>query len=198
MKGAPDNEGLHLSPPLRGGAGEYHRVIKKMIYIHGINHNTQHRGNGSDVEGASRLETFVEDFYGKKNISILGEEFSEEACEYSSVKSSVCLEISKRLPLLRHIYCDPSSSERQKLGIPSQDELVKQVKKDLGVKIFMGKESNDYYDRLRSQYHDIREMFWLAKLEPYKGKKILFVCGSDHVDSFSAMLLENDWMVDIV
>jgi hypothetical protein len=173
-------------------------VIQKMIYIHGVNHNTQHRGNSSDAESAIRLEIFVEDFYGKKNISIVAEEFSEEACEYSGVKTSVCLEISERYPLLRHIYCDPSSSERRKLGIPSQAELVKRVKKDLGVKIVMGKESNEYYDRLRSQYHDIREKFWLAKLEPYKGQKVLFICGSDHVASFSAMLLENDWTVDIV
>jgi len=171
-----------------------------MIFVHGVNHNTQHRGNGSDAEGASRLEILVEEFYGQKDISLVAEEFSEEACEHSGVKTSVCLEISKRLPLLRHIYCDPSSSERRKLRIPSQAALVKRVKKDLGVKIVMGKESNEYYDQLRSQYHDIREKFWLAKLEPYKdkGQKVLFVCGSDHVASFSAMLLQSDWTVDIV
>jgi len=169
-----------------------------MIYIHGINHNTQHRGKGCDSEGASRLEKFVESLCGEKGISVVAEEFSKEACEISDVKDSVCYQISKRLPPLRHIYCDPISSERSELGIPSQAELVERAKKELGVKIIMGKESNDYVDRLRAQYHPIKENFWLIKLEPHKGKNVLFICGSGHIDSFTAMLIKDGWEVEAV
>ena len=168
-----------------------------MIYIHGTNHNTQHRGTGSDPEGASRFEKLVESLCGEKDILVVAEEFSKEACEYSDVKASVCHQGANRLQL-RHIYCDPISSERTELGIPSQAELVERVKKELGVKIIMGKESNDYYDRLAAQYHNIREKFWLTKLEPHKGENVLFICGSDHIDSFAAMLTKDGWEVETV
>lgn len=168
-----------------------------MIYIHGINHNTQHRGKGCDPDGASELEKFLESLCGEKDISVVAEEFSNEACEYSDVKVSVCHQVANRLHLTP-IYCDPNSSERRKLGIPSQAELVKQAKKELGVKIIIGKESTDYYDRLAAQYHNIREKFWLTKLKPHKGENVLFLCGIEHVDSFTAMLIKDGWEVEPV
>jgi len=168
-----------------------------MIYIHGINHNTQHRGTGCDSEGASGLEKFVESLCGEKDISVVAEEFSKEACDKNGVKDSVCHQVANRLQLLP-IYCDPNSSERSELGIPSQAELVERAKKELGVRIIMGKESNDYYDRLRAQYDHIKENFWLKELEPYKGKNVLFICGSGHIDSFTAVLIKDGWEVEAV
>ena len=168
-----------------------------MIYIHRVNHNTQHRGKGSNLEGASMLESFVESICVEKGISVVAEEFSTEACEISDVDASVCHQVASRMQL-RHLYCDPISSERAKLGIPSQADLVAQVKKDLGVSVIMGKDSNEYYDQLAAKYHCIREHFWLAKLAPYKRDNVLFICGIDHIGSFSEMLAKHCWQLESV
>ena len=76
---------------------------------------------------------------------------------------------------LRHLYCDPDSSDRAKIGIPAQKEIVAQVKKDIGVNIIMGKTSNEYYDQLAAQHHNIREQFWLTKLASYQGDNVFFI-----------------------
>ena len=168
-----------------------------MIYVHGINHNTQHKGKGSDPKGASRFEIFVESLCGEKDITVVAEEFSTEACEKSDVEASICHQVASRIQLL-HIYCDPVLSERAELGIPSQAELVERVKKELGIKIILRKEINDYYDQLAAQYHDIREKFWLTKLAPHQSENVLFICGSDHIDSLAAMLVKHGWEVETV
>lgn len=168
-----------------------------MIYIHGAIHETQHRGKSCDPEGASRLEKLVESICSEKDISIVAEEFSKEACRCSDVKASVCHQVANRLQL-RPLYCDPISSERSALGIPSQKELVERAKKELGVKFIIGKENTDYLNRLAAQYHIIREKFWLKKLQPHKGKNVLFICGSSHIDSFTAMLIKDGWEVETV
>ena len=167
-----------------------------MIYIHEINHNTQHRGKVCDHEGANRLEELVESLCSAKGISVVAEEFSEEACQFNKVEASVCHHVVNRLgsPLL-HIYCDPNSSERECLGIPSQAEIDERVKEKLGVK-YIRKEDIDCCNRLAAKYHPIREEFWLTKLKPHKGTNVAFICGSDHIDSFAAMLTKNDWEVE--
>lgn len=168
-----------------------------MIYIHGTNHESQHTGTGSDPEGVIRLESFVKDFCVKMNISVVAEELSTEVCEISGVKSSVCYQIAHRMKLT-HIYCDPVSSERAKLGVPSQEELANQVHHDLGVTSIIGEESNKYFEQLVAKYHGIREKFWMEKLGPHKADNILFICGSDHKDSFAALLTKHGMKVEIV
>lgn len=53
--------------------------------------------------------------------------------------------------------------------------------------------------------HDRREMFWLEQLNGTTGQRVLFICGDDHVDSFSpklqaagfeAQVLSRDWGKD--
>ena len=152
---------------------------------------------GCDPEGARRLKTLVASLCGEKDISVVAEEFSKEACENSNVKASICHQVANRLQL-RHIYCDPISSERTRLGIPSQADLDERGKKELGVKYIMGKENIDYCDRLAAPHHPIREKFWLTKLEPHKDENVVFICGSDHIDSFAAMLTKNGWEMETV
>jgi hypothetical protein len=36
-----------------------------------------------------------------------------------------------------------------------------------------------------------REMFWLQRLQPCIGKKVLFICGSNHTESFCRMIRAN-------
>jgi hypothetical protein len=165
-----------------------------VLYIHGINHNTQHRGVGVDSAGADRFEALVDWVCQQNQIELIAEEFSLEACELSGVSASICAEYAVRNGL-QHLYCDPTLEERIQLGIPSQKELVTQVKAELGVKIIVGSEHNAYYDRVAAKYHPIREGFWLDKLSPYAERNILFICGSDHVESFSALLKASSWQV---
>ncbi|MFZ0448176.1 MAG: RpiB/LacA/LacB family sugar-phosphate isomerase, partial [Desulfatiglandaceae bacterium] len=156
--------------------------------IHGIDdHNRQHKGTGSDLEGASEFEILVETLCEEKDISVVAEEFSTEVCEYNNVEASICHQVASRMQL-RHIYCDPVSSERGELGIPSQADLVERVKKELGVRFIIVKKSKDYYDQLAAKYHGIREKFWLTKLAPHQGVEdddMNILCLGGHVVGFS-------------
>jgi len=167
-----------------------------MIYIHAVDHSAQHKGKDYDPVGASRLEKMLESLWGKKDISVVAEEFSEEACEKSTVKASVCKEVSYRLKL-QHIYCDPNSRERNELGIPTEAEIWIQAKIELSVQ-YIKKENFAYCDQLAAKYHLIREKFWLKKLERQRGENVIFICGHDHIDSFSTMLTKNGWEVETV
>jgi hypothetical protein len=96
---------------------------------------------------------------------------------------------------MQHLYCDPTSEERAHLGIPTQMELVNQVKAELGVSIIMGAENEAHYNRAAAQYSPVREQFWLGRLAEHRNKRILFICGSDHVETFNALLHKNGWQV---
>jgi hypothetical protein len=168
-----------------------------MLYIHGVNHNTQHFGSGHDVAGGKELSRFVRHLCCEREVAVIGEEFSEEACESNSVSASSCQVIAEELGLI-HVFCDPNSRDRELLGIPSQRQLVEEVKNELGLSVVMGPEPNALYDKKAAEYHCVRERYWLGKLNPYRPSTILFVCGSEHINSFSALLDEQDWPHEIV
>lgn len=70
-----------------------------------------------------------------------------------------------------HRFCDPTSSEKQALGI--EVDAKKETKSDW----------------------DKRERFWLSKIADCKQRRVLFVCGDNHYDAFAELLETNGFNV---
>ena len=129
------------------------------IYMVGVDHQVQHNGPTMIPE----REKAISDFYHfleatakELRISLMAEEFNEDALEISLATKSTVQQIAKRLGL-KHKYCDPTRNTRTQLGI--------------------------HNDR------DLREEYWLSCLnDAVEAERILFVCGADHLDTFSQKL----------
>ncbi len=103
-----------------------------MIYLIGVNHAVQDYKWSRDPKRGDLYEAltkefkaFLYDVINTHNITVLAEEYNEEALGRGYDKS-VLKDIAKSL-CLTHLYCDPKKKEREKLGIPSQEEIDKEV-----------------------------------------------------------------------
>jgi hypothetical protein len=158
-----------------------------MIYLLGVDHNSQHDGLGSDLAASNKLRKSLSMFAVESEIQMIAEEFSEEALySVSNGTCSTCRLVAEELGI-EHLYCDPNTEQRAKYGIPTQSELVEEVKNELGVKILFG-ESLQRYDEKHKKTFAKRESFWLNALKLHISKKIIFVCGINHIKSFSSLL----------
>ena len=164
-----------------------------MVYIHGINHNAQIRGDNGDPANADRLEAVVRGFCDEKRVAVIAEEYSIEGCKRYSVEESICCAIAREYGLV-HVYCDPTADERERIGIPSPDELNEQVTGKPNCSILTPKECGEI-DRLTAEHFPKREQFWAEKLVTFRGQDLLFVCGKDHVESFGGLLRRCGWEV---
>ena len=72
---------------------------------------------------------------------------------------------------IEHRFCDPDSSEKTTLGTEVDPQKETET------------------DRRK------REEVWLSRIADCKGRRVLFVCGDDHYDSFAQLLEENDFIL---
>ena len=162
-----------------------------MLYLLGVDHSAQHDGLSSDLAAANKLRESLLMNAIEYGIQIIAEEFSEEALyEVSKGTCSTCKSVAEELGI-QHLYCDPNTEQRAEYGIPTQSELVAKVKKELNVKILYGKSQRRYNEEHKKTF-DKKESYWLNALKPYISKKIVFVCGSSHIKSFSSLLSKSN------
>lgn len=99
--------------------------MTRKVYLLGVDHCIQHRHpNTMTDEKVKTLEEFfkyVNDQVQELSITILAEEFSQEACKKNLVDSSVIQEFSSELGT-KHIFCDPDSTERIRCNIVDDTE----------------------------------------------------------------------------
>lgn len=111
-------------------------------------------------------------FYLSKKIKELNIKFiSEEWFEDLLNKNNVKSTVPQDVAnkqKIEHVFCDPDKNERKRIGWFS--------KKD------------DY----------LREQYWLTKIKGETNGNIIFVCGSDHLESFNKLLLNNGFKSEIL
>ncbi|HPJ08654.1 MAG TPA: hypothetical protein PLB09_11545, partial [Deltaproteobacteria bacterium] len=98
---------------------------------------------------------------------------------------------------INHIFCDPTSKEREQLGIPS----CKQIRESLGIHIYLKPDQDKQIKLLEAEerkYWGIREKFWLKSLQNQYFTCCLFILGSSHVQSFKKLLNMNNIDVLVV
>jgi len=102
-----------------------HPIQVPMIYLVGVDHQVQHDGPTMIPEREKALSDFSH-FLGAKaielRISLMAEEFNEEAMKRNHATKSTVRHVAKCLGL-RHLFCDPTSIQRRDLGIHKDQNL---------------------------------------------------------------------------
>nr|VFJ54297.1 MAG: hypothetical protein BECKFW1821A_GA0114235_10472 [Candidatus Kentron sp. FW] len=136
-----------------------------IIYLIGVHHSIQH--DGGDLGNIPGLAALREQFryYLMKTleelgVSVLAEELNEDALAIFNTPESLARSIAGKSGV-SHVFCEPSWEMRKSLG-------------------FTGK--------LQRKHHVIRELFWYNKIVDYKGERIIFICGANHIPSFTALI----------
>lgn len=109
--------------------------------------------------------TMIFSFYLSKKIKELNVALiAEEWSVDSSRISNVKTTVPEDLAVkhnLAHLYCDPTDKERKEIG-------------------WLSKKDNP-----------VREKFWFDKMKLHIHQNMIFVCGADHLESFSQLLSDN-------
>ena len=132
-----------------------------------------------------QLKAYLEGLCRKFNIRAIAEEMNAEALSDLNTVSSIPQRVAGvlRIP---HRYCDPNRAERAKLDIRQENDIRKQA--------FLSNAalSESEIAACVAESHAKREQYWLMQLRNLNAWPVLFVCGADHVASFSELLaLEN-------
>jgi hypothetical protein len=147
-----------------------------LIFLIGTNHELQHdaparRARPEIVNPArDRFRSYLMEMASWTKVAAIAEEFAEEVLSHLRA-NSICCMVAHQMNIA-HKFCEPTTSERLKLGIPA-----------------FGTEGLPEDEKLKSD--QIRRAFWLDKLMHFDHRPALFVCGADHVDSFAKMLRDS-------
>jgi hypothetical protein len=156
----------------------------------GANHAHQLPGNPSGR--ADLFREFVAQQARACRVDLIAEEMSREAlAKWKVEKSSV--QAAAESVHVKHLLCDPDSAERKALGIPSYEEL----KAARGASHLSG-EDEELLKNDERTYWPIREKEWLKRVANINHRRVLFVIGPDHVESFSFLLQEACYRVQVL
>jgi hypothetical protein len=147
------------------------------IYLIGVYHNFQ-------TEKHPDFLDCLRDTCSTHKIRSIAEEMNNDALRIAKVEKSTILEIAEELGL-PHAYCDPDANERRINGILGQQELK--------FNQWFYELSDKDAETLKSQHDGKREKFWLEKIREVFVDPMLFICGIQHLDSFSSLLRENGY-----
>jgi len=112
-----------------------------------------------------------------------------DALRLAKVEKSTVLEIAEEL-CLPHAYCDPDENERKSNDILGQQELEwHQWFNDL---------SDEEMKILKSEHDHKREKICLKKIKKIFVDPMFFICGIQHLESFSSLLRENGFNFDLI
>ena len=151
------------------------------LEILGTNHFHQAVGNRKGRPDA--FQSYLVGLARSNKYDAIAEELSVEAIPKLGGTDSVARLVSQDIGI-KHLFCDPTSSERVEIGIRSED-TIKQLLQ-IG-KLMNANESREVDAELKRDW-PAREEFWLRKLRTLRASNILFIVGSDHVKTFSELL----------
>lgn len=159
-------------------------ALGMVVLLVGTNH--AHQLSGYRDGAAETLNTYLKGIVDTEAIDLLAEELNEEAVKRFRASDSTARLVALERKLA-HIFCDPNTSERRALGIPTVEELLDK----LGYGCNPSDEEKANLEIETRRYWPIRENFWLKKLSSCSSNRCLFVLGSNHVQSFSLLLSEH-------
>ena len=174
-----------------------------MIYLIGLYHDVQHKGfRSTDPDDKrqrhdliNKFKIYLKENYEKLKFKLIAEELSKEVLLKGKTDYCTAREVAKELGI-DHRFCDPESDDRKILGIPS----TKEIREKLGLKVKGGLNHQDIerLDKERRKYYPIREQFWFDKIEGEINDSIIFICGSEHVDTFEKLLIKKSCDVKVL
>lgn len=151
------------------------------VMLVGTNH--RHQVVGCSEGQSEAFSHFLRKVIRKCQIQTLAEELNEEAFATWGGHGSTARSLAESLGI-QHIFCDPTAQERACIGIST----TAQVKADLNLGKFLKSEQVEQLDAEQRKYWPQREAYWLTRLRSMGCNQCLFILGSDHVQSFMALL----------
>ena len=94
------------------------------IFLIGVDHRIQWIPKQLDPEWSAKLQEFSEyldHICSKNEITLIAEEFSEEALKKSNAVDSVSRQVSAKSGV-QHLFCDPTTQERRTSGISTDSQ----------------------------------------------------------------------------
>ena len=158
------------------------------IYIVGTNHEYQ---NGENITKEEKLsfKAYLRYICQQYSIKAIAEEMNKEALSEANQISSTCESLGEEL-IIVHRYCDPDRTERKQLGIRQENEVRLN-----GFSSRMTDE--EIRDSIRIE-NVKRENIWLEHIQKLNIFPLLFVCGANHVNSFSKITSNSGFLCNIL
>jgi hypothetical protein len=169
-----------------------------MIYIIGVQHEVQY-WDGSD----SPFLISLRDWGSMLNLSLIAEELNEEAIAKQETfrKQSLASVAQKAASILNleHRFCDPNTSQRADLKMPTTSE----IRESLGLRV--GQDEDLVEKEEMRRCWPLKENFWLDRIRDKSEEGVLFICGVSHVERFlslvetnghTAVVLHKDWGIE--
>ncbi|MCK9634819.1 MAG: hypothetical protein M0R41_00890 [Methylobacter tundripaludum] len=153
--------------------------MQPSVVIVGTRHTYQAGGKNCANENAELLRNFLLNACREWSLSGIAEEMSSDGLVYYQSIQSVPSRVATELEL-SHRYCDPTNSERVRVGIIGPGEIELEVKQN-------SLSEDEKINRLAAE-EIRREQYWLKELQNQNVWPTLFVCGPNHVMSFKSLL----------
>lgn len=158
----------------------------KIAVIMGTNHNIQ-----EGKEHQESFQSYLTELVQKYGIEAIAEEIGDR-CELIVAKN-VCENLC-----ITHKIIDPNPAKYKELGITPIHHIMNAIMWKYNLKRFsfdgsgMPPEALDEFNlRLRKEHSSIREKVWLEEILALDTWPVLVVCGANHFEYFSSLLLEN-------
>jgi hypothetical protein len=124
----------------------------------------------------------------------VAEEYSKEA-EEQTKRLSLTPKVASDNGA-QHRFCDPHQEQRQQIRYLGHQELHQKIwMHDANWNISNEEAQAKAWALAIGKYFERRERFWLEKIADIKDKKVIFVCGEAHVDTFAKLLEAAGWQV---
>ena len=137
------------------------------------------------------FQSFLTDLCSRENINSIAEEINGDAkvivARHVGVELNVC-----------HLLIDPHPSEYQNLGVKCYHKIVYEVMCTYDLDAAPSDENNTpseasttFRSRIALEHNHPRECEWLKRIQNSDIWPVLIICGADHFESFSTLLLDN-------
>jgi hypothetical protein len=167
---------------------------RRKLFLIGTHHNYQYGvgssyGDGCSLDEESAFRRLVDSAARKLAVRALAEELNEDGLTEHGVQRSVLQQQAAALEL-QHCFCEPGRAERAALGIHSRTNVRSTA-------LMRGWAEEEVTRRQLAEFRK-RESVWCDRLLRLNTWPVLFVCGADHVSSFSFLLLERGLEVQVL
>jgi hypothetical protein len=172
----------------RSLAGALGTPVKRLVLL-GTSHAIQRGESGRPSDLEARLEIVCRDFA----VRALGEEMNREVLAKGNTPETVGERVARRLGLA-HIYCDPTEAERMSMGTTTVPKIHAQA--------WRLDWSDEETARQLATHNDLVEGYWFGRIRELDLWPMLFMCGAEHVSSFSrrasqqgheVVIADKDW-----
>lgn len=160
--------------------------MNRKIFLIGTDHKYQHNSplyKEVSCNSMASFKKYIFEIIDKNGIHGIGEEMHRSDLKEDRNKSTL-KEVALKLGI-PHKYCNSDAQEALKLG--HKPYLYKKPSES----------DEDFYKR-DFENERKREPGWIQKILEFNNWPLLFVCGSEHVESFKKLLSKNSIKVVIV